>query len=1614
MGLGSVPEGRKSDVDTVESLKSLSQSHNRICLVQGGRYWPFALVFVITFLIAGFAIGSGSASDGTGDTLPVLSSPAALGNLPSDPFSQSPQGADSASILSSWFSLAPVSPDAIGTSLTGLPDTGAYDRITSFIDSRTRKPTGPVARLAGAYRMSAAGGGLTEKPFSSTLIPANGKGEMESMAGTSLMETQNSPGTSRYIVTFKETTPFAAKQSRDRVVAFTESHSGRVVHEYGIINAMTVRIPDDEAAALSAQDNVKYVEKDQIAFALLDGAVEQIGADQVRDAGYTGKGVKVCVIDTGIDVSHPDLNNGKVIGWMDYVGSGATPYDDHGHGTHVASTIAGTGSASGGQYTGVAPDARLMGAKVLSSSGSGSYSSIIAAIDWAVQNDAHVISMSLGGPHSQAMDDAVNSAISQGVIVVVAAGNDGPASGTIRCPGDVPAAITVGAVDRNDVIASFSSRGPTSTGYTKPDVTNMGVGLVAARASGTSIGSPVDTYYTAVSGTSMACPMTSGVVALLLEKNSGLTPAQIKEALTTTAKPLGTGIPNNHYGYGRVQAKAALDYVTTGIAPPTPTPTPAPVISETPHVEWSQSYSEEVSDMARSARQTTDGGYVLAGATFKSGNMDVYLVKTDAAGEVTWARTYGGYSSDQGNAVLQTADGGYVITGYTESYTTGYRSVYLVKTDAAGNMEWNRTYSRYYDDEGYAVCQTADGGYVISGSTYVGYGNTDLYLIRTDAAGNMLWDKTFGGSSNDIGLSVGLTADDGFILSGQYRDGSYYAWLIKTDGNGNNVWNHTYQSIAGMNTYGVSAQQTADSGYCLAGVTTLSGIDYTYLLKTDELGNFTWNQTYSATPSSGSSGISMQQTNDGGYVISGYTEVYGGYELYLIKTDGSGMMSWQDAYNHGSAIITYGYSVRQTADNGYIVCGMTCTADFELDPYLVKTDVSGNEQWYHVYGEQSTDMCAWAQQTADGGFILTGLTDYTGSNGYDASLIRTDGNGNVVWRSAYGGSNNDMGSMVLQTADGGYAIAGTTYPSGGSYSEAYLVKTDSSGNEDWEQTYGSDSDDWANAVQQTADGGYVLAGGKYDPDNGDMDAYLVKTDRSGVEQWGYRYGGHDDDWGSAVLQTADGGYLFAGGSYSYGSGDCDICIMKVDSTGGYAWGYIYGGTSDDWANSIQPSGDGGFIVTGGSLVDGKTKIFLIKITSSGATEWVKFYGESSYQEGMSVGKTSDGGYVIGGTVYDDSELVNRMVTTKTDASGNLQWAVTGNAAGNSYGYYARQTTDNGYVLAGTAYAGNRAQACLIKLSATSFVPGSKPIQVVPAPPMQPPLITGGVSGRITMPDTSVGIANAYVAIINASNISQAYYVGQTDSDGYYVFTNVPHTATSSDETSYESRYRLYANQTISGYNYSANFSVQRGSTAAVNLVIGTISTPVPTPVPIPTPVPTPESKTCVLPLHQDWNLISIPLELENNDIASIFSADVLDDITDIWGWDESVQNWVYYSINPDDYFYQFYPKLTRLETGRAYWVRMVGTASVTVEGTVPEGAPDSPAALVPGWNFVGLTDITPVALTSMYPDATDVWGWDESVQNWVYYSCDPDDYFYQYYPKLNNIMPGDGYWVRLV
>ncbi|WP_369030161.1 S8 family peptidase [Streptomyces adonidis] len=312
-------------------------------------------------------------------------------------------------------------------------------------------------------------------------------------------------------------------------------------------------------AMSAAADKVERIWLDGKVEAALDRSVAQIGAPEAWAAGYDGKGVTVAVLDTGVDGTHPDLK-GRIDAAKNFSESADT-VDRVGHGTHVASTVAGSGAKSGGKYKGVAPGARLISGKVLDDSGYGEESGIIAGAQWAVAQGAKVINLSLGGPDSPGddpLEQAVNDlSASSGALFVIAAGNEGPAAGTVGSPGSAAAALTVGAVDRDDALADFSSRGPTADGALKPDLTAPGVDIVAAKAAEGTEGDPAADGYVSMSGTSMATPHVAGAAAILAERHPDWTGERIKAALTASAKP-AAGVSAFAQGTGRTDLVRAL------------------------------------------------------------------------------------------------------------------------------------------------------------------------------------------------------------------------------------------------------------------------------------------------------------------------------------------------------------------------------------------------------------------------------------------------------------------------------------------------------------------------------------------------------------------------------------------------------------------------------------------------------------------------------------------------------------------------------------------------------------------------------------------------------------------------------------------------------------------------------------------------------------------------------------------------------------------------------------------------------------------------------------------------------------------------------------------------
>jgi hypothetical protein len=341
-----------------------------------------------------------------------------------------------------------------------------------------------------------------------------------------------------------------------------------------------------------------------------------------------------------------------------------------------------------------------------------------------------------------------------------------------------------------------------------------------------------------------------------------------------------------------------------------------------------------------------------------------------------------------------------------------------------------------------------------------------------------------------------------------------------------------------------------------------------FLIKTNVNGDTLWTKTYGGTSDDG--GRAVQQTNDGGYIITGF-----GNDINLLKTDANGNISWIKSF--GATNSPEGESVIQTSDGGYFISGDAGLIN------LIKTDSNGDTIWTRNYNGLSSSNRAYSvQQTNDGGYVVSGYTQGTAAS-WDFYLLKLNAVGDSLWTRTFGGTFDEQGRCVKQTSDGGYIIAGkTSFSFGAGGDDIYLVRTDSSGNVVWSKTYGGAANDAAYSVQQTNDGGFITVGETQSFGAGDRDVYLVKTDANGTLAWSKTFGGTSWDAGRSVQQTADGGYIIAGFSASFNAGDFDIYLIKTDANGNSGCNEGNPITIADTAATITGSAD--FTVSSGDFI----------------------------------------------------------------------------------------------------------------------------------------------------------------------------------------------------------------------------------------------------------------------------------------------------------------------------------------------------------------------------------------------------------------------------------------------
>jgi uncharacterized delta-60 repeat protein len=781
----------------------------------------------------------------------------------------------------------------------------------------------------------------------------------------------------------------------------------------------------------------------------------------------------------------------------------------------------------------------------------------------------------------------------------------------------------------------------------------------------------------------------------------------------------------------------------------------------TPSTSWARKYGRGV-DHARSVEQTSDGGYIVAGDTFYGGYLP-WVLKLNSTGAVTWQKAYesGVSTSSFASDVEETSDGGYVVAGYEYIPRTWITRAYVLvlKLNPTGSVEWQKTYKCSRFDCAYSIQQTVDGGYVVAGYTSsFGAGQYDAWVLKLNSTGGVTWQKTYGGTSDDKTYSIQQTVDGGYVVAGYTNssvEGPHDFWVLKLNSTGGVTWQKTYGRAGDNEAY--SVRQTYDGGYIVAGTTDLGELWYGnfWVLKLDSSGSVKFNRdsgarigSTSVIPSESNATVSeisasllgdtatVQDTQATPWNTNAGTTAQTGPDTIPPGTIGdlsadnvtehSITLTWTapgDDYYWGNAT---GYVVRYSTSGPITDANWESATDYtqswtpqpqgETETHVVSGFMSDTMYWFAVkaydevpnygnvsnsphettaespnlaftywaktYGGAGDDVPYSVRETSDGGYILAGDTTSYGAGGSDVWVLKLTSTGSVEWQKTYGGSRDDMAQSVEQTVDGGYIVAGRTDSFGAGRYDVWVLKLDSTGGVRWQKTYGGSYDDSARSIQQTSDGGYIVAGLtqyapdiQYAPNEWLMgNSWVLKLDSTGRIIWQKTYGGGE---AYSVQQTRDGGYIVGGNSW----------VLKLDSNGSVQWQKTYGEEYYQflWV-SVQVTSDGGCIVVEDRhyrFMQHGASLCVLKFDSSGSLEWQKGYESNLYTWAGSVQETSDGGYVVAGSVYGGFGSDSDFLLLKLNSSGSVDWGrVYGGGAGED-AHSIQQTSDGRYIVAGS-------------------------------------------------------------------------------------------------------------------------------------------------------------------------------------------------------------------------------------------------------------------------------------------------------------------------------------------
>ncbi|MGQ4876720.1 MAG: SBBP repeat-containing protein [Promethearchaeia archaeon] len=666
---------------------------------------------------------------------------------------------------------------------------------------------------------------------------------------------------------------------------------------------------------------------------------------------------------------------------------------------------------------------------------------------------------------------------------------------------------------------------------------------------------------------------------------------------------------------------------------------------------------------------------------------DIYLLKYDSSGNLIWNAVYSEINP-YGECNIAVDNSGYIyISGTTLDYGPNEDDIFLLKYDSSGNLIWIKIWGGIGFDRGYDVAVDSLGNIYITGM-YERFtsSNKEMVLLKYDSSGNLVWNKTWGGNNVDSGYGVFIDDSDKIYISGwtrSYGKGQRDVVLLKYDSSGTLIWNTTWGDINDDIGYGIFVNGTNDI-YITGATNSYGKGNYdVILLKYNQSGDLAWNKTF------GKANLDIGYCiigNSGNIFVSGYlnNSINNSYDVLLLKYDSSGNLIWNTIWGGSEYDVGYGVAVD---GSGFIYLSGTTKsigAGGSKDVLLLKYSSSGPSSWSKTWDGYASEYGYDVITDNSDNIYVTGIINIAGKK-KDALLLKYDSSGALIWSVNWGGTEIENGYGVVCDNFGNIYVTGTTESYGNGENDVFLLKYNPSGNLIWNKTWGGGIDDRGYGIAVDNLGNIYITGITESYGAGLEDVFLLKYNSSGTLIWDKTWGGSDDDEGYSVAVDSSGNIYITGNTWSYGNGANDVILLKYNSDGSLLSSTNWGGADSDEGYDIAFDGSDNLYIVGSTSSSGAGNydVLTLKYSTSGAFIWSKIWGGSKEDDGFGICIDNSDNIYITGSSWSYGNGNDEILLLQYSPSGTLNWNLTWGGSYNDYGKKIAVDSSENVYIAGT-------------------------------------------------------------------------------------------------------------------------------------------------------------------------------------------------------------------------------------------------------------------------------------------------------------------------------------------